>query len=117
MTNQPIDYDELAQLVGDDIEDFLEMMTPIFLEDTQTVLQTLEEAVQSADSKKVAQAAHTLKGSSASMAMIQLSAYSYEIESMGKANELTNAPQKLLEIQAEYKRVEAALAKFLETAV
>lgn len=111
--NQPIDFDELARLVGGDTDKFLELMAPIFLEDTQKILRNLEEAIESTNSKGVQQAAHTLKGTSANMGMPQLSAVSREIEMMANGDDLTNISPKFLEIQAEYRRIETALGRFL----
>lgn len=113
----PIDLAELAQLVGENTSEFLQLMTPIFLEDTQQVLQKLADAVQSQDSLEIRHAAHTLKGSSASMAMTKLSEFCRELETMAKENELADTPQKLEQIRAEFSRVEAALAEMVETAV
>ncbi|MCP4421115.1 MAG: response regulator [Chloroflexi bacterium] len=113
----PIDYDKLAHLVGNDTETFLEMMAPIFLEDTTNILQNMEQAILTSNGKGVQQAAHTLKGSSASMGMTQLFVFSQDIETMGREDNLTQASQIFLEIQAEYSRIEATLAQFMETVV
>jgi CheY-like chemotaxis protein len=116
-SSNPIDLAELAQLVGENTSEFLQMMAPIFLEDTKLVLQKLAVAVQSDDSLEIRHATHTLKGSSASMAMTKLSQLCRELETMAKENELSEAPQKLEQIHAEYGRVEAALTEMYETAV
>jgi HPt (histidine-containing phosphotransfer) domain-containing protein len=108
---------ELAQLVGEDTQEFLQMMAPIFLEDTQHILQKLAPAVLGKYSLEIQQGAHTLKGSSASMAMPKLAQLCRELEIMAKDNELAEAGQKLEQIQAEYERVEAALVELVETAV
>ena len=115
--SNPIDMVELVQLVGENTNEFLQMMTPIFLEDTQHILQELATAVQGKDDQAIRQAAHTLKGSSASMAMTDLSQRCRELEMMAKENELSEATVKLAQIQAEYQRVETALNGMVETAV
>ncbi len=116
LTN-PIDMVELVQLVGENTDEFIQMMTPIFLEDTQHILQKLATAMQSEDDQAIRQAAHTLKGSSASMAMTHLSQLCRELEMMAKENELSEATEKLEQIQAEFHRVETALNGMVETAV
>ena len=112
-----IDLVELEKLVGEDTHGFLQMMAPIFREDTQHILQKMAAAVQHMDNQEIRHAAHTLKGSSASMAMTKLSHLCRELEMNAKENELATASQKLEQIQAEYNRVEATLIEMFETAV
>ncbi len=112
----PINLELLAQLVGKNTHEFLQMMTPIFLEDTQHILQNLTTAVQNQDGLEIRQAAHTLKGSSASMGMTTLSQLCRELEMMAKENELTEAMQNLTQIQAEFERVKGTLIEMVETA-
>ncbi len=116
-TNQPIDLVELAQLVGEDTHEFLDMMAPIFLEDAATLMQTLEEAVRVEDSQTIRHAAHTLKGTSASMGMVPLSALSRKLEIMAKAEQLEEAPQTFNQIKVEYQRVQIALAELSKVTV
>ncbi len=113
----PIDLVELAQLVGENTHEFLQMMSPIFLEDTKNILQKLGVAVQGQDSPEIHHAAHTLKGSSASMGMTTLSQLCRELEMMAKEEKLAKAAPKLAQIRVECDRVEAALNKMVETAV
>lgn len=117
LADAPIDLEELASLVGDDTDGFLKVMSPIFLEDTQQLMQSLAAAVQHVDSLGIQQAAHTLKGTSASMAMKKLAQFSRELEVMAKANEFSKAAQKLKQIEAEYGRVAATLTEMEESAV
>jgi len=49
----PIDLVELAQLVGENTDEFLKIMSPIFLEDTKNILQKLAAAVQGQDSPEI----------------------------------------------------------------
>ncbi|MFZ1397254.1 MAG: histidine kinase N-terminal 7TM domain-containing protein [Candidatus Promineifilaceae bacterium] len=114
---QPIDLAELARLVGEDTDEFLVMMAPIFLEDTHKLLHALNTAVQNQDHKAIRQAAHTLKGTSASLGMPRLAQFSRELESMAKTEETAEAPHKLAQIEAEYERVQVALEPFNTTAV
>ncbi|MEZ4594197.1 MAG: Hpt domain-containing protein [Chloroflexota bacterium] len=114
---QAIDLVELARLVGEDTDDFLVMMAPIFLEDTHKLLDALNIAVQNQDHKAIRQAAHTLKGTSASLGMPRLSQFSRELEIMAKSEETAEAPHKLAQIEAEYQRVQVALEPFNTTAI
>ncbi len=110
-TSEPIDLEELERLVGEDTTEFLEMMTPIFLEDSETLMQSLETAVQTKDAPAIRHAAHTLKGTSASMGMVPLSTLSRELEATAKEEQLEDSPEIFAQIKVEYKRVQVALAE------
>ena len=107
----PIDLEELERLVGEETAEFLEMMAPIFLEDTANLMRALETAVQNKDAKAMQHAAHTLKGTSASMGMRFLSSLSRKLEAMAKENQLEESPETFAQIQVEYQRVQVALAE------
>ncbi|WP_420644132.1 histidine kinase N-terminal 7TM domain-containing protein [Candidatus Leptofilum sp.] len=114
---QPIDMEALAQLVGKDTHEFLERMTPIFLEDTALLMQSLETAVQTHDSLAIRHAAHTLKGSSASMGMTSLAAFSHQLEQIAKADQLQDAHHLFDQVKAEYDRVQTTLATLSKAGV
>lgn len=109
--NQPINLEELARLVGEDTDEFLDMMAPIFLEDTVNLMQSLKDAVQTQDAPGIHHAAHTLKGTSASMGMVSLSALCRDLEAMAKLEQIQDAPKILSQIEVEYHRVQIALAE------
>jgi signal transduction histidine kinase/DNA-binding response OmpR family regulator/HPt (histidine-containing phosphotransfer) domain-containing protein len=112
-----IDFAELSRLIEGDPRTFLQSMAPIFLQDTQKVLHSLSQGVQEANIEAIITAAHTLKGTSASMACKTLAQACRELEMKAKANDLTAAPQQLQKIVEEYGRVQIALANQVETAV
>ncbi len=113
----PIDFTELSMLIEGDPIAFLQGMTPIFLQDTQKVLHSLSQGVQEANIDVIITAAHTLKGTSASMACKILSQACRELEMKARANDLSTAPQQLQKIMDEYGRVQMALANQEKTAV
>jgi HPt (histidine-containing phosphotransfer) domain-containing protein len=96
-------------LIEGDPRTFLQSMAPIFLQDTQKVLHSLSQGVQEANIDVIITAAHTLKGTSASMACKTLAQACRELEMKARANDLTAAPQQLQKIMEEYGRVQIAL--------
>lgn len=112
LSRDPIDLVELGELSGCQTDQFLAMMTPIFLEDSQKILSRLATAIQQADFWAIKQASHTLKGTSASMAMMQLAIHCREMETLTGAEDLSLIRQKFRQIKLEYGRVQAALANF-----
>ena len=111
-----IDFTELSRLIEGDPRTFLQSMAPIFLQDTQKVLHSLNQGVHEANIDVIITAAHTLKGTSASMACKTLAQACRELEMKARANDLTAAPQQLQKIMEEYVRVQIALADQVETA-
>src|SRR5262249_20243707 len=67
------------------------------------------EAVAGGEAAAVRQAAHSLKSSSAQVGALALSAHCKELEALGRANTLANAPTVLAYLEEEYPVVEAAL--------
>ena len=80
-------------------------------------LPALDQAVQEGDANATQLAAHTFKGTSASLACKTLSLLCRELEMMARAENLTDAPQQLQKIRDEYGRVQLALINHAETAV
>lgn len=104
-----IDLSMLEAMIGCDVNEFLAEMAPIFLAEAHPLLQRLQEAVMQRDADALRQAAHTLKGSSASLGMKKLSLLSKEVEQIGRSGALTAASAKLEEIEEEYERVKQTL--------
>lgn len=113
----PIDFGELSLLIESDPMEFLQAMGPIFLQDAENILYTLGQAVQDGDADAIRAAAHTFKGTSASLACKALSLQCRELEMMARAEDLSGAPQQLQKISEEYGRVQLALINLAETAV
>ena len=102
-------HSEMQALVGPGAEEMLTELAPMFLEDADVLLAALATAVSDADAPQIRAAAHTLKGSSASLGISRLSQLCYEMEFMGRENDLQYAAEKLAQIQAEYTAVTTAL--------
>lgn len=115
--NSPIDFTELSLLIEGDPIGFLKIMAPVFVQDAEKVLQSLNQAVKLGDVTAIKTAAHTLKGTSASLAFKGLSQLCRELEMMARAEDLSTAPQQLEKIWAEYGRVQAALTEEMKLAV
>ena len=86
---------ELRESMGEIAEDLLPELAPMLLEDAPEMLKSLNLAIQAGNPTKVKELAHTLKGSCASMGIVNLAAICQDIENMGKANDLALAPARL----------------------
>jgi CheY-like chemotaxis protein len=81
-----------------------------YLSHAPQLLSTLHEAVTNRDAAGIRQAAHTLKSSSANVGALTLTGFCKELEAMGRAQTLANAPEVLSQLEAEFAGVIAALA-------
>jgi HPt (histidine-containing phosphotransfer) domain-containing protein len=77
------DCGELFERVDNDCE-LLRDIIGIFKQEFPRLLQTLEEAVQARDTKRVAIAAHTLKGMLSNLAASQAAATAARLEQLGR---------------------------------
>lgn len=104
---------ELRESMGEIAEDLLPELVPMLLEDAPEMLKSLNLAIQAGNASKVKELAHTLKGSCASMGIVGLAAICQDIETMGKVNDLTLAPDRLQEARAEYEQVRLVLSNYV----
>lgn len=104
---------ELRESMGEIAEDLLPELAPMLLEDAPEMLKSLNLAIQAGNAAKVKELAHTLKGSCASMGIVNLAAICQDIENMGKVNDLALAPVRLQDAQAEYEQVKLVLSSYV----
>ncbi len=113
----PIDptvLDRYRAMMGDDAREFVAELIGIFLEDTPGLIVNMREAVVRGDADGLRRSAHTLKGSSASVGAMGLSALCQELQAMAEAEALEGALQKVSQVEAEYERVKVALETTLD---
>ncbi|HEY9708017.1 MAG TPA: Hpt domain-containing protein, partial [Oculatellaceae cyanobacterium] len=84
-------------------------MIDCYLEDAPKLLDAIATAVTQKDAKLLRQASHTLKSSSATIGATTLSHLGQKLEVMSRIGNTEYALDKLPQLEAEYKRVKAAL--------
>jgi HPt (histidine-containing phosphotransfer) domain-containing protein len=94
----------LARVEGD--EELLKEIIELFREDCPRLLQEIREAITQRDAKRLYQAAHTLKGSISNFGNSRSSEAALELETLGRAGDLTQAA-------AVCKVLQESLAEFL----
>ncbi len=99
----------LQMMIGDDSPELLSELIDLFIETTPDLLSDIRQAVEHADAPALAHAAHTLKSSSASMGAQNLALLCAELESIGKANSLDGASERVLQTEAEFKQIKLRL--------
>lgn len=91
-------------------EEFLGELVGTFLDDAPVQLSTLRSAVERGDAEEARRAAHTLKGNGATFGANAFSELCRGLEERAKSADLADAEKLVAEVEAEYARVEAALA-------
>ena len=97
--------------------DIVAELIEIFLQDTPPRLAAIREALHRADAGEIASAAHALKGSSANLGALQMSALCLKIETLGRAGTVEGADSLLADLEAEFLRVRDALSVEMSSAV
>jgi CheY-like chemotaxis protein/HPt (histidine-containing phosphotransfer) domain-containing protein len=101
------DREALLERVGED-EAFLQDLIQLFLKDVPERLAELREAVAAGNASLIEQKAHTVKGTAANMAAIELSKIALEIETAAKSNELVHMGSMMKKLEKGFERVTAA---------
>ncbi|TAE50430.1 MAG: Hpt domain-containing protein [Bacteroidetes bacterium] len=78
-------------------------------ESSPELMSSLEEGVRAGNASQIQDSAHSLKSSNAQLGAMNFAQLCQEIELMGKARDLSRAPEVLDLIRDEFLRVEAAL--------
>ncbi|HWS80303.1 MAG TPA: Hpt domain-containing protein [Rubrobacter sp.] len=99
----------LRRLQGEGDPDIVAELTGMFLKDSRSRLEAVEEALQKGDAPAVERAAHALKGGSGSMGARGMSGLCAQLEELGASVDLSRAPELLGRIREELGRVERAL--------
>ncbi len=113
-----INFEILNNLFGDDVEEFLSEMVPVFLEDSERILHQLKSAIPLGDSKTIKEASHALKGSSASLGMENLSNLCGQLEKGHQTIGHSAIENLFLQIRVEHKQIcEYLTSKYIQVPV
>jgi len=98
-------FEELFSLMGEKFGNFVS----VFTEDSQMRLASLRAAAAHGDREQIKQLAHLLKGSAANASAMVLSALCARLESAAQDGVPEQIDSQLVRVDAEYRRVAAAL--------
>lgn len=111
-TRSPVVWQEILERIDGDEELLLDLIN-IFLDDTPSQMGKLREALDASDFRAAERLAHSIKGASANMAIMDLRTAAYAGEMAAKQNNLDAAKQAYLDIEREYLRAESVLRQRL----
>lgn len=104
----------LTETLGDSAEFMIPELAEMFLEDAPPLVEKIRVALADKDITQVREAAHTLKGSSASMGLHIFSMHCKEIETLAKSGNLEGAAIKFPFLEAEYSQVMFVLQELIQ---
>jgi len=96
-------------MAGEDAAEVLAEVIDSYLEDAPKLLQAISAAVAQGDTTALYQAAHTLKPTSATLGAITLPDLQGS-RSSGRTGTMADVLAIVLQVEAEYERVQAAFA-------
>jgi len=100
---------ELQQL--DESGELLETLIAHFIQDTPKLLATLRIALSQGDSLALAEAAHTLKGSSSNLGATRMQQLCAELQAHGRGTNSDHVGERLALLHAEFAAVQTILLK------
>ncbi|HEY9744175.1 MAG TPA: response regulator, partial [Coleofasciculaceae cyanobacterium] len=103
------ELEAFLEMVGEKADEILVEMIDCYLEDAPKLLQAIAQAFDRGDAITLRRAAHTLKSSSATFGAKDLSHLCRQLELSSQTGTPECEVDKLPQLEAEYKRVEAAL--------
>lgn len=95
-------FDALRELMG---EQGLRELIDMFVEDGGVHLDALGSALARRDAALLAERAHALRGSSATLGAFQMAALCSRLESLGRAGTTLGADRDLAQLVVEFERV------------
>jgi len=99
----------LRDMAGEDASLVLAEVLEGYLEDAPSRLQAIERAVVAADADALRKSAHALRSLSAIVGGIAVVQLCEALETMGRAGTTAGAETLVMQLQAEYERLKAAL--------
>lgn len=103
--------DLLERVDGD--EELLREVLLIYLEDTPLVLENLKQGIDANSPEAVANAAHTLKGSSANIAAERLRYRAWQLEQKAKEGDLDGASAFYDMLEGDFHALQQELSPYL----
>ena len=93
----------------DDTGELLTTLITHFVDETPRLQERMQAAFRQGDGSALAAAAHNLKGSSGNIGATRIQQLCDELQTLGRANKLAQAGDRLVRLQAEFTLVRAAL--------
>jgi HPt (histidine-containing phosphotransfer) domain-containing protein len=116
-SNEVLDRSVLAslrELQEEGEPDILAEVGGLFIEHAPRKIAAIKKAASEGNAKALEVAAHSLKSSSSYVGALKLSAFSKELEFMGRSGALEGSVEKAALVETEFEHVKAALEAEIE---
>lgn len=100
--------DQLLEILGDDAEGVGEIIDT-FLDDVPGTLEELQAGLDDDDARRVASAAHKIKGSASTLGAVTLAEICKDLEEAADDGDLASVAQRMDELEETWEATEAAL--------
>jgi HPt (histidine-containing phosphotransfer) domain-containing protein len=108
--DEPLDQSRLTMLQSSGGgTDLVAELVELFVGDVPPRLDVLAGAIANGDAEALARAAHSLKGSSATMGAVGMSELCRRMEMLGRAGDVAPAAPLLVSLREEFERASRAL--------
>ena len=109
LQGQVLDRAAALARVGGDV-DLLKEIAALFLDEYPQALDSLHKALATGDAKTIERSAHSLKGSVANFGARTAVDAAFELEQLGRAHKLDQAPQALAALERALAGLHAQLS-------
>ena len=116
-SNEVLDRSVLAslrELQEEGEPDIVAEVGDLFIKHAPNKISAIKKAASDGNAKGLEVAAHSLKSSSSYIGALKLSAFSKELEFMGRSGALEGSVEKAAWVETEFERVKAALKAEIE---
>ncbi len=114
----PVDFSalrEFEEMMGEGGAEMVRDLVQMYLQNAAALIAEMHESKVEVNYEVLRRAAHTLKGNSHQVGAGPLAEHCAELEKLAKAASLEGADALLVQIQAEYQRVNTVLQKYIQT--
>lgn len=105
----PATLENLRELAGEEDPDLVSELVEMYLEDAPRRIEEIRRALHAGDAHALAQAAHTLKGSSGNMGATRVQELAAGLQEAGDSGDLSGAEEKLASLERAFDRAKEAL--------
>ncbi|MCX7972957.1 MAG: Hpt domain-containing protein [Candidatus Aminicenantes bacterium] len=106
-----IDLPSVLERIGGD-ESFLQELIKIYIEEFQSKLPKLAEAITTNDLDAVQEIAHSLKGSSANLSLLELQKIAYFLEMASRQGDLKGCQENMTKLKLAFEKLINHLPNF-----
>jgi len=96
-----MNINELAENLGLEPDEYMEILE-LLVDSGKTDIASLEQAIAANDTEGVVKAAHSIKGASANLGLVDLSETARKIEFKGREQDLAGIGEKMQALKAKF---------------